>query len=100
MPVERTSILKRPIRAPNPLSEESADKQYQAELAKLQAKRDRYQNTQTFLKQMLNPSKPEKREFQYVSFFFVGVSIIYTHTHTHTHTRTHAITMSSYKCDR
>ena len=68
MPAVRASILQRPIRTPHPSAGESAEREYQEEQAKLQAKRERYQETETFVRTMLNPSVTERRNFQYVTY--------------------------------
>ena len=64
MTVTRMSILSRPIRSHNPRGDESSEKQYEAELSRLQAKRERYNNTQNFVRQMINPSHLEKIQLQ------------------------------------
>ena len=66
MPAARASILQRPLRTPHPSAGESAEREYQEEQARLQAKRERYQETETFVRTMLNPSATERRNFQYV----------------------------------
>ena len=60
----RASILRRPIRSAHPGAGESAEREYQMEQARLQAKRERYQSTQNFVRTMINPSLPEKKMFQ------------------------------------
>ena len=60
----RASILSRPIRPAHPSSGESAEREYQQEQARLQARRERYNATQDFVRTMMNPSGAEKRSFQ------------------------------------